>query len=184
MDHARQNPQLSSGTVSRGGSAVTNFSLTITDTFTSSTPSVSPCKGLQTGKECDNFQANKGAASPSGALEALSGLDFDSCTNGTAMGGFPCASTAGQAAANFAPNLVTYNWIGLNIPASSDFLITFASWNNAAFATPTTPTPVIPEPASLALFGTGLTMIGGFLRRRRRSELDAQGTAVNLQAQS
>jgi hypothetical protein len=98
------------------GVTVTNFSITLTDTFTSSTASVGFCSG-SSGPICDNFQAGKGAAAPAGAGEALSGPDFFSCTNGAAGSGFPCFSTAGQAAANFTPNQVTFNWTGLSMAA-------------------------------------------------------------------
>ena len=57
------------------GSTVTSLSITLTDTFTSSTPSVTFCSG-GSGPLCDNFQANKGNAAPAGAFEALSGPDF------------------------------------------------------------------------------------------------------------
>jgi hypothetical protein len=82
------------------GSIVTSFSLTVTDTFTSTTPSVTHCSG-SSGPLCDNFQAQKGT--PSGTSEGLSGPDFFSCTNGSAMDGLPCSSNASQAAANFEP---------------------------------------------------------------------------------
>jgi hypothetical protein len=148
------------------GSTLTTFSLTLTDTFRSSTSSVTFCSG-SSGPLCDNFQAGKGAAAPSGASEALSGPDFFSCTNGSAMGGFPCASTGGQAAANFEPDMVTFTWSGLNIASGATFDITFASWNNSAFA--------VPAP----LIGRGLPVLlafGGILfgvrlleRRKKRS---------------
>lgn len=136
--------------INNTGSAVTSFSITITDNFTSSTPSVGPCMGAQSGNICDNFQPGKGAAAPSGAGEGLSGSGFDSCTNGSAAGGFPCFSTGGQAAGNFAPGSVTYNWTGLDIAPGATFDITFASWNNTAFVGNT------PEPSALLLLGTGL----------------------------
>lgn len=142
------------------GSTVTSFSLTLNDTFTKSTPSVTFCSG-SSGPLCDNFQANKGSGAPGTASEALSGPDFSSCTNGTPMGGFPCASTGGQAAANFTPGSVTFDWSGLNIGAGKTFDISFASWNNTTF---TTPSPV-PEPGTLTMFGTGLLVIAGLGRR-------------------
>ncbi len=116
-------------------SAIVNFSLTLIDTFNASTPSVTFCSG-GSGPLCDNFQAAKGAAAPAGAGEALSGPDFFSCTNGAPGNGFPCFSSAGQAAANFTPNQVTFNWTGLNIAPGTIFDITFASWNNSTFAVP------------------------------------------------
>jgi hypothetical protein len=126
--------------VNNTGAALTGLTLTITDTFTSSTPSVTFCSG-SSGPLCDNFQANKGAAGTGTSFEALSGPDFFSCTNGAAGGGFPCFSTAGQAAANFEPNMVTYTFGGYNIAAGGTFDIDFSWWNNAAFAT--VPAPLI-----------------------------------------
>ena len=103
------------------GISITSFSLTLTDTFTSSTASVHACGS----SICDNFQAGKGAGEPGSASEALSGPSFFSCTNGGAPG---CSSTGGQAAADFQPNTVTFSWSGLNaIAPGSTFDITFAS---------------------------------------------------------
>ena len=145
------------------GSTLTTFSLTLTDTFTSTTPSVTFCSG-SSGPLCDNFQAGKGAAAPGGAFEALSGPNFFSCTNGSAMLGFPCASTAGQAAANFEPNMVTYTWGGLSIANGTNFDITFASFNNSVNAVPA---PLIGHglPALLALGGI---LFGARLRERSK----------------
>jgi PEP-CTERM motif len=146
------------------GSTVTTFSLTITDTFTSSTPSAHSCTGAQAGNECLNFQASKGAAAGGGAGEGLSGPNFDKCTNGSASNGLPCASTAGSAAADFAASQVTYNWFGLNIANGALFDITFASWDHAASATN------LPEPTTLTLLGVGLVGVGIIQRRRRGGE--------------
>jgi hypothetical protein len=64
------------------GVTVTNFSLTLTDTFNASTASVVACGSTI----CDKFQASKGAAAPAGAGEGLSGPNFVSCTSGAAGG--------------------------------------------------------------------------------------------------
>jgi len=165
--------------VNNTGSTVTSYSITLTDTFTSSTPSVN-CSG---GVCVDNFQANKGAAAPAGSGEGLSGADFSKCTNGAPGQGFPCFSTGGQAAADFtnkSPQSVTYNWVGLDIAPGTDFLITFASWNNTAFvsgsttssttSTTSSSTP-IPEPGSIVLLGSIIMVTSVALRKKlaRRS---------------
>lgn len=134
------------------GGTVTTFSLTLSNSFTSSTGCTI------SGSTCNNFQANKGAAAPGGASESLSGPYFSACTNGSASGSMPCLSSAGQAAANFSgPGTVTYTWSGLDIAAGATFDISFASWTGASTAIVTTP-----EPSSMLLLGTGLFALCAF----------------------
>jgi hypothetical protein len=146
------------------GSTVTTFSLTLTDTFNSSTAGDQTCGS----SPCQQFQAQQGAGAPSGT-ESLSGSDIFSCSTATLVGS-TCNSSGANATALFAPNSVTYTWSGLNISAGSTFDISFASWpgpTNANDALP--PVPVTtPEPASLALFGSALAGFGFVFRRRRR----------------
>ena len=149
------------------GAAVTTFSLTITDTFTSNTPSVGDCKaGPQFGKQCDNFQNHGGSAYAFNT--ELSGTYINDCTQGTPVG-HTCVGGPGGIAADFAPGTVTYTWTatnGVSIAAGAKFDITFASWNNDAYATP--PTSPVPEPSSMLLFGTGLSSAAYFLRRSKK----------------
>jgi hypothetical protein len=143
------------------GSAVTTFSLTITDTYTSSTG----CK--ITGKNCNSFQASKPNGTYSPTSEALSGPDFYLCTGGKAFGGYPCYSTAGNASAEFStPGPVTYTW-NLDIPKGDYFDISFASWSSSAYTTPTT----APEASALTLTGLVLLAFGAAAVRARRREL-------------
>ena len=145
------------------GNSITNFSLTITDDFTSNTPSVGPCSGLRAGNICGNFQATNGAKFISSMME-LSAIDFDSCTNGT-QSGHSCTASGGQVAANFAPNKVTFGWFFQTaIPAGAMFDIDFASWNNGAFIP-----QQVPEPGSLALLVGGVIGLGA-MRCHRKSK--------------
>jgi hypothetical protein len=133
------------------GSIVTSFSLTLIDNFNAATPSVTTCTGLEAGKKCDNFQIHGGAANFFSIL-SLTGPD--------------CDSGCGTDSANFAPNMVTYNWSAgtdAGIPVGKTFDINFASWNNDIEATTS-----VPEPASIALLGSALLGFGVIRRRRGR----------------
>ncbi|HEX3430218.1 MAG TPA: YncE family protein [Rhizomicrobium sp.] len=127
------------------GSAVSSFSLTVTDDFTVGGPSVHKCSGAQAGNICDNFTAHGGIGSYKFNTE-LSGTDWDRCTQGT-TNGQTCTGGPGGVAADFAPNSVTYSWTGQNgstIPAGSYFVISFSGWNNDGWAFQAPPPP--PEP--------------------------------------
>jgi hypothetical protein len=140
------------------GITVTGLSLTLDDLFNS------------TANPPVNFQAAKGAGGGGSAFEALSGPDFVNCTNGSAHSGYPCYSTAGQAAANFDLGSVTYTFGGYSIAPGADFLITLASFDNAgANSTDVWATVPVPEPGSLAMFASALASFGGlgWFRRRR-----------------
>jgi len=137
------------------GAVVTSFSLTVSDTFTSSTPSVT-CSGSPS--VCvDNFQIHGGAANYFSTF-TLTGPD--------------CVSGCGTNSANFTPGTVTYNWSGgAGIPEGATFDLNFASWNDAIFSGPTPPTTPTPEPATWSLLATALAGFAGLATWRKRAQL-------------
>lgn len=155
--------------VNNTGSAVTSFSLTLTDTFNSSTPSVNFCSG-SSGPLCDQFQANEGTAAGGSATESLSGTDLYSCSTG-AITSNSCPSSGNNAVAEFEPSQITYTWNGLNIASGDYFDITFASWqsagvnsNNAFEVGEQSP---VPEPTSIVLLGSLLLITSRTLRKKK-----------------
>ena len=149
------------------GKEVDNFSLTLTDTFNISTPSVGPCTGAQAGSLCDKFTAHGGSGDYTYST-MLSGPTWDSCTQGTTVG-TTCTGGPGGVAATFAPNTVTYTWTALpgqGVANGADFLITFASWqnNNNSNTTP----PTVPEGSGVPMLGaSGLVLFGTIVMKRR-----------------
>ena len=141
--------------VNNTGAVVTSFSLTITDTFTSSSPAATSCTGLKTGQECENFQIHEGAA--------------NYFTTGT-LTGPDCDSACGTNSANFAPNMVTYNWSGgAGVPVGATFDLNFASWNNTIFANTAVinnQQGAVPEPSSIVLLFSLLAITFATLRKR------------------
>jgi hypothetical protein len=63
-----------------------------------------------------------------------------------------------------------FSWSAFGPVASGDkFDISFASWANGDTQSPT----VTPEPSSMLLYGTGLLLVGGILRRRMTQSVPA-----------
>jgi hypothetical protein len=56
----------------------------------------------------------------------------------------------------------TFSWSGFSVASGSNFDISFASWANGDTQTP------VPEPGTMLLYGTGLSLIGGMLWLRLR----------------
>ena len=146
------------------GASVTSFSLTLQDTFTSSTASVDTCTGAHAKQSCDNFQAQ----GQNHWNTELSGPNWDKCTHGTTVGS-TCTGAPGGVAADFAPHSVTYSWSGGSITAGQYFDISFASWNNDAF--PSGGGGTVPEPASITLLGSALLITVTTLRKKFRRSL-------------
>jgi len=124
------------------GAVVTNFSLTLTDTFTASSPAVTHCGASL----CENFQIHGGAANYFSVF-TLTGPN--------------CYSGCDTASANFTPGTVTYNWAAgsrAGIPVGATFNLNFASWNNDVAA--------VPIPAAAWLFVSGLVGLIGIGRRK------------------
>jgi PEP-CTERM motif len=148
------------------GAAVTSFSLTLNTTFNVNTPSATCSGGVCT----VNFTAHGGNLNFN---TQLSGPNWKDCTQGSTVGS-TCEGSAGGVAADFTDNgslgAVTYTWSGQTIAAGALFDITFASWDNTTFSGASH--SLIPEPASVALLGSGLVAFGGIRRRGARGRLD------------
>jgi hypothetical protein len=135
--------------INNTGQIVTSLSLTLTDTFTSTTAgNIGSC---DTGGGCQNFQIHDGAMHV-----------FNSVT----LTGINCVSGCGTDSANFRPNQVTYNWSGgSGIPIGATFDITFASFNNDVFAS--VPGPIV----GAGLPGLVAALLGFVCWRRGRQKI-------------
>ncbi len=134
--------------VNNTGAVVTSFSLTITDNFTSSTPSVVGCGS----SICDKFSIHGGAANYFSNL-SLSGPD--------------CVSGCGTDQASFTPGTVTYAWScstpGCGVPIGAKFDLNFASWNNGSVA--------VAEGSGVPMLAASGLVLLGTIALKRRSNL-------------
>jgi hypothetical protein len=62
---------------------------------------------------------------------------------------------------------VAFNWLGDGDPASQQFRLWDADWNDFEYGWTSSPadTPVVPEPGTLVLLGTGLACLTVYFRR-------------------
>ena len=153
------------------GQRVTQLTLNLTDTFNASTAgdgNATQCS--PNGQPCQNFSAQIGSLAAFN-FSQLSGPEFDSCTTGMQIANTCNNGSGSNAAAWFSQNQVTYSWSGDGVASGAMFDISFASWPNGNSAFITTSKTPVPEPGTLALFGSGLLMLGWLFSRRKKSGL-------------